>query len=266
MPANSRLEALGRKYVTDKDQYSHGYLALYNILFSQIASGVVNMTEVGLQTGGSALMWMDYFPNAHLYGVDIHTPPALRQRLGPKIAEGRMTLLQHDSTECVRMCGSVCECVSPLASEGRFAEGSMDIVLDDGAHTEATQQATLVNLWPFVRPGGYYLVEDVLVDYDHTELGEMDSETGRKHRGPATPSFVHYRGRYHQQTLEILRRNDVFIADTLSANVGGRSWRDGVTERVHDSHVVVICKREGRESYQHHRAHFGIVSRASTLR
>ena len=39
----------------------------------------------------------------------------------------------------------------------------LDIVIDDGSHRFLDQQATLHVLWPRVRPGGFYIVEDVLV-------------------------------------------------------------------------------------------------------
>ena len=222
----TRLEQLGRRYNTDKIQSSHGYLALYSMLFGRMTDNVANMTEVGLEHGGSAMMWMDFFPKAHLYGIDIDPSPALRKRLQRRIGEGRMTLLKLDST---------------LPSARIFSPLSMDIVLDDGAHSAETQQATLVNLWPAVRPGGFYLVEDVLVDY--ATLPPRNASL-RKLRRHAQPSFVHLPTKYREQSLEILRRNDVFVADTLSANVASQRWHDGVTERVHDSHVVVIHRRE----------------------
>ena len=38
-----------------------------------------------------------------------------------------------------------------------------DLIIDDGSHRFLDQQATLHVLWPRVRPGGFYIVEDVLV-------------------------------------------------------------------------------------------------------
>jgi hypothetical protein len=37
-----------------------------------------------------------------------------------------------------------------------------DLIIDDGLHVEAAQIATLRNFFPALRPGGLYVVEDVL--------------------------------------------------------------------------------------------------------
>ena len=36
-----------------------------------------------------------------------------------------------------------------------------DVIIDDGLHYDETQMTTLENLWSRVRPGGYYIIEDV---------------------------------------------------------------------------------------------------------
>ena len=37
----------------------------------------------------------------------------------------------------------------------------MDLVLDDGDHFPLSNEITLVHFWPFVKKGGYYVIEDV---------------------------------------------------------------------------------------------------------
>ena len=39
--------------------------------------------------------------------------------------------------------------------------GSCDLIVDDGLHSWEGQQNTLLALWPYLRRGGYYFVEDV---------------------------------------------------------------------------------------------------------
>jgi hypothetical protein len=43
--------------------------------------------------------------------------------------------------------------------------GEIDIVIDDGGHTMAQQIATFEELWPRVRDGGVFLVEDLHTSY-----------------------------------------------------------------------------------------------------
>ena len=43
--------------------------------------------------------------------------------------------------------------------------GPFDIVIDDGSHAPAHQVASLTALWPHVKVGGVYLVEDLHTSY-----------------------------------------------------------------------------------------------------
>ena len=36
-----------------------------------------------------------------------------------------------------------------------------DVIIDDGLHYDETQVQTMKNLWHRVRPGGYYVIEDI---------------------------------------------------------------------------------------------------------
>jgi hypothetical protein len=43
--------------------------------------------------------------------------------------------------------------------------GHPDIVIDDGSHLGQDQITSLLTLWPFVKPGGCYIVEDIHTSY-----------------------------------------------------------------------------------------------------
>ena len=47
-------------------------------------------------------------------------------------------------------------------SANDIPRGSCDVIIDDGLHSWSGQQATLRSLWPCVRPGGVYFIEDVV--------------------------------------------------------------------------------------------------------
>ena len=36
-----------------------------------------------------------------------------------------------------------------------------DIIIDDGGHYKKLMEASFATLWPFVAPGGYYIIEDL---------------------------------------------------------------------------------------------------------
>src|SRR5215475_761343 len=48
-----------------------GYLPIYEEYFRIWRNDTIHLLEVGVNMGASVLLWLDYFPNAHIYGVDI---------------------------------------------------------------------------------------------------------------------------------------------------------------------------------------------------
>ena len=57
-------------YDTDKEK-GHGYGSIYDKYFKDIKYDVKNILEIGTRPG-SIRLWLDYFPNANLYGIDIN--------------------------------------------------------------------------------------------------------------------------------------------------------------------------------------------------
>ena len=49
--------------------------------------------------------------------------------------------------------------VSPLARG--FRTHSMDLIIDDGPHDVFSQQIFLEKMWPILKPGGTYVIEDI---------------------------------------------------------------------------------------------------------
>ena len=46
----------------------------------------------------------------------------------------------------------------------------MDIVIDDGDHRQRTGNAkTLLSFWHIVKPGGYYVIEDISTGADNDD-------------------------------------------------------------------------------------------------
>lgn len=145
------LEELFNTHLTDKG--THGYHTFYEQLISNPAT-ITTVLEVGIGTcnpdavsttvgwfpdhyrpGASLRAWADYFPNAHIWGIDPQ-PDCMFDD------DPRITTILGSST-------------SPLA------DLEFDVIIDDGDHSPASQLATLANLWPHVKPGGLYVIEDV---------------------------------------------------------------------------------------------------------
>jgi hypothetical protein len=99
----------------------------------------------GAASAGSAPslhMWLDYFPNGEIFGFDLNDFSRLRLP--------RCRIFQGDM-------GNRDDLARLLAESG----GGFDIIVEDGSHASHHQQIALARLFPAVRPGGYYAIEDL---------------------------------------------------------------------------------------------------------
>jgi 23S rRNA U2552 (ribose-2'-O)-methylase RlmE/FtsJ len=124
---------------SDKDT-AHSYGPVYASLFAPVRHRVTAVLEIGVQWGPSLKAWRDYFgPGTRVVGVDISADPGE--------IEG-VVQFRADSTDKERL-------------DAVLGAETFDVVVDDGSHYGPHQLATWENLWPRVRPGGVYVVEDV---------------------------------------------------------------------------------------------------------
>ena len=142
------LEEIGTRYGTDKSSSCHGYLNFYDSVLKHLRDRSVTLLEIGVFNGASTKMWRDYFSNGQIVGLDIDE----RCR---HIAEGRITIEIGDQSD-------VADLSSISAKYGPF-----DIVIDDGSHIWDHQITALQYLYPFVKTGGFYILEDL-----HTSFGK----------------------------------------------------------------------------------------------
>ena len=63
------LKELTIKY--DVDALELGYTQHYDQLLSDVTNDFTKVLEIGVETGRSHRLWLEYFPNATVYGYDI---------------------------------------------------------------------------------------------------------------------------------------------------------------------------------------------------
>lgn len=155
-----RLTELANRFGTDKGTtpaQGHGYTIIYDMLFAPLRDSIGSICEVGLSRGGpevvggssernvlnvpSVRMWREFFPKADITGVDISDCSAF--------ANEWFSFVQAD-------CGDD-EQLKRVAATGK----TFDIVVDDGSHAAYHQQLTFMHLYPLVKPGGLYIIEDL---------------------------------------------------------------------------------------------------------
>jgi hypothetical protein len=123
------------------------YFQVYEDLLSPFRGRPITFVEVGVLNGGSLFMWRDYFgPQARIIGVEFN-PLAERWR-----QEGFEIFIGDQS--------------SPEFWRSLFDNvGDVDIVLDDGGHTNKQQIVTATECIPHVRDGGMHVAEDTHTSY-----------------------------------------------------------------------------------------------------
>lgn len=146
------LDEIGLKYGTDKASNGHDYLKIYERIMPSVRP--VNLLEIGWFDGASMRMWREYLhPESEIIGVDIEMKKPIE---GVHFFHGNAT-----SYALHRYLKD-------------FGPGPFDYIIDDGSHMSPEVIATLENLWDHVRPGGYYIVEDLQVSYHPDWLGNPD--------------------------------------------------------------------------------------------
>ena len=152
---------------------SNNYVDVYEALFCSLRRDPVIVLEIGIgvrgdrwdakivhgrnpEGGASLRMWADYFPKSKVIGLDINDASHLET--------DRIETFVVDQSKRHQL-SAFLDAIGDL---------DFDIVVDDGSHQAAHQQISLETIWPRLRPGGYYIVEDL----NDRGLGEDESNVG----------------------------------------------------------------------------------------
>lgn len=136
---------------TDKDTF-HSYIELYERLLTPFIDKTITLVEIGIQYGGSMLLWQDYLPKAEFIFVDNVNciSPRILEHLDPD----RACILFQDAYNEIGA-----EDVAYIAESGP-SEG-IDFIIDDGPHTLQSQEDFLRLYLPLLNKGGVAVIEDV---------------------------------------------------------------------------------------------------------
>lgn len=124
-----------KKYNTDKELW-HSYISqVYNELFSDRLNAK-KILEIGIRSGGSLLLWKDYFLNAEIYGID--------KKYCEKIS---------DIDKIIQ--------ITKDAYSLPIIEQNFDIIIDDGLHTLPSMIFTVQNYIKLLNNNGILVIEDI---------------------------------------------------------------------------------------------------------
>ena len=147
----SYLKDLTIKY--DVDALELGYTQHYEQLLSEVRDDFTKVLEIGVETGRSHRLWLEYFPNAKIYGIDLFNGSYVeefnRLQKGNPFLD-RSVLFKGDQS-------NVNDLQRFLSENG----SDFDMIIDDGGHTMEQMQVSLNYLWNSLKPGGIYVIEDL---------------------------------------------------------------------------------------------------------
>jgi FkbM family methyltransferase len=131
-----------KSLVTDKSSL-HSYCdEFYEKELARYRNLPVSIVEIGIDQGGSLILWAEYFANARILGIDLQ--------------------LRGD---CAKNCGAYQNIMLSIGNAYMYESiqfyPEMDIFIDDGPHDPDSQVWAVKNLSHRVRPGGLFVIEDV---------------------------------------------------------------------------------------------------------
>jgi len=138
------------------------YFQVYEELFSRYVGQPVVFVEVGILNGGSLFMWREYLgPQARIIGIDFNPGAQQWAAHGFEIHIGDQSSAEFWDDFYRRV-------------------GPIDVLLDDGGHTNKQQLTTAVKAFDRVNDGGLIVIEDVCASY----MRQFDN--------PSSRSFVNF--------------------------------------------------------------------------
>lgn len=150
------LTDLADRYGSDKGSTKHRYTELYHMLFNPYRQRKITFLEMGLLVGGpevgadadretgdlpSIRMWLEYFPKADIHGLDVSDFSWFKDE--------RFTFHRCDMDDRAEITRAIDAMPAP------------DIVIDDASHASHHQQNAFLEIFPRLKSGGLYVIEDL---------------------------------------------------------------------------------------------------------
>jgi predicted O-methyltransferase YrrM len=146
-------------------RHRHPYSSVYSMLFSPLRNRPIQFAEIGIAYGASANAWHNWFSSqARLCFFDRDENFVAGVKQSPMSVSALMDVAKD---------GDVARA---LAVPG----GLYDVILDDSSHEFEHQIRIVKEAIPFVKPGGYIIVEDIYrsraeKDYEDALADVLDS-------------------------------------------------------------------------------------------
>lgn len=147
------LNEIGLKHGTDKSSMTHHYLDRYESMLGHLRDKEITILELGVAAGSSLKTWAEFFPKAKVHGIDVN--PDCKEYV-PNVHIGSQT----DAVFLDNLISDI---------------GIPDVIIDDGSHVGDDMVFTFRHLFPKMKSGGIYCIEDCATLYIPTYSGEFEA-------------------------------------------------------------------------------------------
>jgi len=205
---SKELKELGIKHGTDKVT-EHTYTEIYSHFFEPIKDKKLKFLEIGAgNIGGSHKMWRDYFPNADIFCIDPFHLPDHQENLDSILEEYGVHVFKGNQLDRTHLYQFI----------EKFGK-DFDVILDDGAHLPDAIQVSLGFLFPYLKPGGFYFVEDL--------------NTARRRN-----TIIEKCNKNIEGLLETMHVKDINLQDSLEGVKRGEGWNSGVLNQKEKDYLI----------------------------
>ncbi len=135
------LYAIGIKHKSDKIHH-HGYYRFYSMFLPR---NIDSILEIGIADKHSLPLWLEYFPTAFVYGIDINLAETGTRY---KVFKADQSNLQN------------------LIAVRQQINKPVNVIIDDGSHIPEHQILSFAYLFAnLLSDGGVYIIEDIECGY-----------------------------------------------------------------------------------------------------
>lgn len=146
------LDEIAIKHGTDKSSKHHNYCEKYEKMIGHLRLENNNILELGFggdehdTRGGAGLAtWAEYFEYSKVTSIDIHSKVYVNT--------DRTRFMQGSQTD------------EAFLNRLSMYNTCWDIIIDDASHNSLYTIKSLQILWPALKPGGWYIIEDLETSY-----------------------------------------------------------------------------------------------------
>ncbi|KAI1694192.1 methyltransferase domain-containing protein [Ditylenchus destructor] len=154
------MEKLAVQAGTAKSSTNANYTRIYPMYFYRLKDEPIQLLEIGIFRGQSVRLWENYFSKAELHFIDL---PDHRDYIEYYSNRSQYHFINQTHVD---------QLIAMANTSGPF-----DVIIYDAGHNMNEQILSFETLFPYVKAGGMYVIEDIFTSYwkEKGGLGSRDA-------------------------------------------------------------------------------------------